>query len=92
MIVRGSLNKAEEFADVISVGDEIDIVEAEIRVLDQGGAKERFKRGRGTASGVLVDVNGPRIGLETGSRRRGIPKGRRTLGSWLLEEKDFKLI
>lgn len=64
--------------DVAPVSDEIDFAEGEVGVLDKGGAEERFQRGGGAASGVLVNIDGARIGFQAGSRCRRGPEGRRT--------------
>lgn len=45
MFVGGPLDEAEELSDVAPVGDEIDVAEGEVGVLNEDGAEQRLQGG-----------------------------------------------
>ena len=62
--VRGGHCKTEEFAEVVSVSNDINWVEVEVGTLDDECAEEGFEGTGGVAGGILVNVVEASVGFE----------------------------
>jgi hypothetical protein len=56
-LARNRLHKSEKLADVVPVGDEVDLGEVEVGALGAESAKQRLERRARVAGGVLIDVH-----------------------------------